>query len=60
MPAISLYWFATQQQISTCRRQKSCSIYLKFDVEWSELTPSFQNPQEVAQKLEKPNNAQKT
>ena len=60
MPEISLYWFAAQQQTSTRRRQKSCSIYSKFIVEESELTPSFQKPQEVAQKLQKPNNARKT
>ena len=52
MPVISLYWFAAQQ--------KPRSIYSKFSVELSELTPSFQNPQEVAQKLQKPNNTQKT
>ena len=59
MLVISLYWFAAQQQTSTYRRQKSCSIQSKFSVEWSELTTSFQNPQEVAQKLQKPSNAQK-
>ena len=48
MPVISLYWFAAQQRTSTCRRQKSSSIYSKFSVEESEFTPSFQNPQEVA------------
>ena len=48
MPVISLYRFAAQQQTSTLRRQKSCYIYSKFSVELSELTPSFQNPQEVA------------
>ena len=48
MPVISLYWFAAQQQISTCRRQKSCSIYSRFSVEENELTPGFQKQQEVA------------
>ena len=48
MPVISLYWFAAQQETSTLRRQKSRSIYWKFIVEFSELTPSFPNPQEVA------------
>ena len=57
MPVISVYWFAAQQQTSTCRRQKSRSIYSKFSVEENELTPSFQNSQEVAQKLQKQNNA---
>ena len=60
MPVISLYWFAVQQQTSTRRRQKSRSIYSKFSVEENELTPSFQNPQEGAKKLQKPNNVQKT
>ena len=32
---------------STYRRQKFRSIYSKFSLEWSELAPSFQNPQEV-------------
>ena len=59
MPVISLYWFAAQQT-STLRHQKSHSIYSKFSVELSELTPNFQNPQEVASKLQKPNNAPKT
>ena len=48
MPVILLYWFAAQQQTSTLRRQKSRFIYSKFSVELSELTASFQNPQEVA------------
>ena len=30
------------------RCQKCHSIYSKFSVEWSELTPSFKNAQEVA------------
>ena len=60
MPVISLYWFAAQQQTSTCRRQKSHSIYSKFSLEENELTNSFQNPQEVAKKLQKRNSARKT
>ena len=48
MPVVSLCWFAAQQQTSTCRHQKSGSIYLKFSVEVNELIPSFQNPQKVA------------
>ena len=39
---------AAQQQSSTCRNQKSLSMYLKFSVEENELTPSFQNRQEDA------------
>ena len=54
MPVIS------QHQTSTCGYQKSLSIYSKFSVEENKLTPSFQNPQEVAKKLQKPNNARKT
>ena len=60
MPVISLHWFAAQQETSTCRRHKSRSIYSKFSVEENELTSSFQNRQEVAKKLQKPNNARKT
>ena len=60
MPVILLYWFAAQQQTSTCRHQKSHSIYSKFSLEENELTNSFQNPQEVAKKLQKRNNARKT
>ena len=48
MPVISLYWFAAQQETGTYRRQKSRSIYSKFRVKWSDPTPSFQNPHEVA------------
>ena len=43
-----VYWFAAQQKLSTCRRQKSSSIYSKFSLEDNELTPRFQNPLEVA------------
>ena len=49
-------WFAAQQQTSTCRRQKSRSIYSKFSVEENELASSFQNSQEMAKKFQKPNN----
>ena len=58
MRVIPLYWF-TEQQTSTCRCKKSCSIYSNFSVEENELIPSAQNPQEVAKKLQKPNNARK-
>ena len=47
-PVISLHWFAVQQQTSILRHQKSRSIYSKFSLELSELTPSLQNPQEVS------------
>ena len=59
MPVISLYWYAAQDQTSTLRRQKFRSIYSKFRVDLSEFTPSFLNRQEVAEKLQKPNNARK-
>ena len=36
------------QQTSTLRGQKSYSIYSKFSLDLSELTLSFQNPQEVS------------
>ena len=48
MSVISVYWFAVQQQTSTERFQKSRSFYSKFSAEENELTPSFQNPQEMA------------
>ena len=44
MQAISLYWFAAQQQISTIRRQKSTLFYVKFRAEFNELNKE----QEVA------------
>ena len=44
----SLYWFAAQHKTSTYRRKKLCSIYLKFSVQWSEVTHAFANSQEVA------------
>ena len=54
-----LYWFAAQQQTRTCRHQKSHSIFSKFIVEETESIPSFQNPQTVTKKMEKPNKARK-
>ena len=59
MSGISLYWIAAQQKASTCRRQKSHSIYSKFRVEENELTLRFQYPQKVAKKLQKSNKARK-
>ena len=41
MLVISLYWFAAQQQTSTTRPEKSGSVYSKFSVKESELTPGF-------------------
>ena len=57
MLVISLYWFAAEQQANRSRRQKSHSIYSKFGVPKNELTPRFQNQQELAIKLQKRNNA---
>ena len=41
MVVLSLYWFGAQQQTSGSRRQKSGSVWLKFNVEESEVTPGF-------------------
>ena len=35
MQAISLYWFAAQQQTSTLRRQKIGLFYAKFNAEFN-------------------------
>ena len=51
-----MHWFAKQKQTSTCRRLKPHSIYLKFSADDNEVTTTFQNPQEMAYKLQKPNN----
>ena len=59
MLVFSLNRFAVQKRTSTYRRQKLCSIYLSFILQWSGLTPSFQIPQEVALKLQEPINARK-
>ena len=41
MQAISLYWFAAQQQISTLRRQETGILYVKFSAEFSGLCLFF-------------------
>ena len=41
MQAISLYWFAAQQQLSTVRRQNSALFYVKFNAEFNELSLFF-------------------
>ena len=51
---------AAQQQTSTCRSQKSGSVYPKFSAEENELTLHFEDLQEVTQKLKKTNNPGKT
>ena len=38
MQAISLYWFAAQQQTSTLTRQKCGFFYLKFSAEFNEIS----------------------
>ena len=48
MSVILVYWFAVQKQTTTCRRQKSGSIYSKFCLEENEIAPSFQNLMDVA------------
>ena len=48
MLVISLYWLAAQQQTNRYEHQKSHTLYPEFSVECSELTPGFQNAQEVA------------
>ena len=56
---ISLYWFAAHLQTSTLRGHKSRTIYSKFSLKLSHLTPSFQNLKDWTQKLQKPNNTRK-
>ena len=46
-----------QQQTSTLTLKKSRFISSKSGVELTEFPPSFKNAQELAQKLQKPNNA---
>ena len=41
MQAISLYWFAGQQQNSTLTRQKFSLFYAKFSAEFNEITLFF-------------------
>ena len=41
MQAISLYWFAVQQQTSTFRRQKKWLFYVKFRVKFDEFSIFF-------------------
>ena len=50
MQAISLYWFAAQQQTSTSRRQKNDLFDPKFSAEFNELSLKFSKQQEVAKK----------
>ena len=41
MQAISLHWFAAQQQTTTIRRQKRGLLYVKFSAEFNELSLFF-------------------
>ena len=47
---ISLYWFASQQQTSTSRRQKSDLFYRKLYPEFNELSLVFKKRQQVSEK----------
>ena len=51
--AISLYWFAAQQQTSTLRRQEIVFFYVKFHAEFNGLSIFFLKQQEVAKKCQK-------
>ena len=53
MLVILVYWFAAQKQAATHTRERSPSTSSTFCVEENELTPSFQNPPELARKLQK-------
>ena len=48
MPVILLYWFAAQEETSTCTREKSSSFYAKFSLKYNEVTPGFLNQEEGA------------
>ena len=50
MQPISLYWFTTQQETNTSRRQKFKLFYPNFGSQFNELTLKFQKQQEVAKK----------
>ena len=50
MQAISLYWFAAQQQTRTLRRQKLDFFYVKFSAEINERSLFLQKQQELAKK----------
>ena len=52
-------WFAAQQETTTCRSKRCHDVYLKLSLQENEFILTFQSLQEVAQKLQKPNNAVK-
>ena len=60
MPVISLHCLAEQQWNSTLSLQKYNFFPSKFNVESNEYVPRFYKEQEVAYKLQNPNNARKT
>ena len=49
--AISLDWFAVEQQTSKSRPQKFDLCYLKFSAEFNEFNRKLQKRQEAAKKL---------
>ena len=59
IPIILLYMFAAQHQTSKLRCQNYVWFCSKFNVQSDELSPSFQNLQEVVQNLRKPNSCWK-
>ena len=59
MQAISLYWFATQQQTSTLTPQKFGFFYAKFSAEFNEISLFFWKQQEKVEKMAITNVVQK-
>ena len=50
MQAISLYWFAAQQQTSTLAQQKFGLFFAKFRAEFNEISLFFSKQQEGVEK----------
>ena len=50
MQAISLYWFAAQQQTSTLTRQRFGFFCAKFSAEFNEISLFFLKQQEEVEK----------
>ena len=55
MQAISLYWFAAQQQTSTLRPQKFGLFYLKFSAKLNELNATESDRKMVKTKVVRKN-----
>ena len=53
MQAISLHWFAAQQQTDTPRRQKIGLFDTKFSADFNELSLLLLSQQKVAKKMAK-------